>query len=398
MLKLIHAKRDAQINALKQQYDELEKKVIKNRQRSKVQITDFLEDVVLDKWKSLKNQRELLESKIKHSPPDVVVRGFKEFKDQMDKFIVEELPNLEVKEQLRLKEKGEKREIELEIVSSDNIFHGVKSNQDIMTLQQLPFYDASLGTSITLLQTIELSSNPISVCQHEGVTYVGLNNGTVSRIDNKLKLHNSFISLTGWVESISVHENRLYMLVSGSETLKVCVYDLSGREMTTWDHPSHDYCCNMLTVAAGKVVVADPLNKRVTVYSLTGKTLHNISCSLLSDNNIVTICAGYGDDVIIADYHTDKIIRLNITTGDIMWTVTHPNPIGLVCYRDYILVAAGVTISIYTLSYVTGERVSIMAHDEIYGSNVYSLSVSDGTLVVPDDEDDRMLFYRLDEK
>ncbi|XP_067945001.1 uncharacterized protein [Watersipora subatra] len=49
MLKLIHRKRDDQINSLKEQYDELEKKVVENRQRSKVEISDFLEDVVLDK-------------------------------------------------------------------------------------------------------------------------------------------------------------------------------------------------------------------------------------------------------------------------------------------------------------------------------------------------------------
>ncbi|XP_067944908.1 uncharacterized protein [Watersipora subatra] len=350
MLNMIYKKRDEQINSLKEQYDEIEKKVLENRQKSKVQITDFLEDVVLDKWRTLRNQREMLETKIKHSPPDDIVRGFKELKEQMDKFIVEELPKLEVGGQLQVRLTGEKREIELKIVSADDIV--VNSNQHPVVPQ--PQLTLSIPKSITLLKSIKLPSNPLSVCQHEGVTYVGLHNCTVSRIDSNYKLHDSFISTSGPVESISFHKNRLYIL-SRSKPHTVSVYDLSGQVIKTWQHPYHDYdSCSMLTVAAGNVVVADPPNKRLTIYSLTGKTLRNISCPLLS-NNQVSICAGHGDDVIIADCKTKKVFRLNITTGNVVWTFTHPNhPQGLVCYGDYILVAACSSNIIYTLNYASG--------------------------------------------
>ncbi|XP_067944882.1 uncharacterized protein [Watersipora subatra] len=381
MLNMIHKKRDEQINSLKQQYDEIEKMVLENRQKSKVQITDFLEDVVLDKWKSLRNQREMLETKIKHSPPDDIVRGFKELKEQMDKFIVEEVPKLKVGGQLQVRQTGEKREIELKIVSADDIV--VNSNQHPVVPQplQLPLFPPP--KSMTLLKSIELPSQPVSVCQHEGVTYVGLFNDTVSRIDSNYKLHDPFISTSGPVESISLHKNRLYIL-SYSAPRTVSVYDLSGRVITTWQHPYHGSHCSMLTVAAGNVVVADPLNKRLTIYSLTGKTLRNISCLLLS-NNEVSICAGHGDDVIIADYKTKKVFRFNITTGNVMWTFTHPDyPQGMVCYGDYILVAAENSSIIYTLSYATGEKVSEMRGDDISTNSLYgyifSLSVNGNTL------------------
>ena len=111
----------------------------------------------------------------------------------------------------------------------------------------------------------------------------------------------------------------------------------------------------MLTVAADNVVIADPPNKRLTIYSLTGETLRNISCPLLS-NIQVSICAGHGDDVIIADWKSRKVFRFNITTGNIMWTFIHPTPPqGLACYGDYILVAARDSDIIYTLSYATGK-------------------------------------------
>ncbi|XP_067944916.1 uncharacterized protein [Watersipora subatra] len=350
MLNMIHKKRDEQINSLMEQYDEIEKKVLENRQTSKVQITDFLEDVVLDKWRSLRNQREMLETKIKHSPADAIVKGFKELKEQMDHFIVKELPKLEVDGQLQLKQTGEKREIELKIVSADDIV--VNSNQHPVVPQRLQVPLSRPPESITLLKSIELPSEPLSVCQHEGFTYVGFLMGSVSRIDSNYKLHDLFISTSGLVESISLFKKRLYIL-SCSKSHTVSVYNLSGRVITTWQHPNHGSYCNMLTVAAGNIVVADPPNKRLIIYSLTGKTLRNISCPLLS-NNIVSICAGHGDDVIVADYETKKVFRFNITTGDVMWTFTHPKPPqGLVCYGDYILVAARKSYGIYKLSYAT---------------------------------------------
>ncbi|XP_067944895.1 uncharacterized protein [Watersipora subatra] len=399
MLNMIHKKRDEQINSLKEQYDEIEKKVLENRQKSKVQITDFLEDVVLENWRSLRNHREMLETKIKHSPPDDIVRWFKELKEQMDKFIGEELPRLEVGGQLQLRRTGEKREIELKIVSADAIV--VNSSQHPVVPQQPQLHLSRPPKSLTLHKSIELPAWPVSVCQHEGVTYVGLHNGTVSRIDSNYKLHNSFISTSGDVESISLHENRLYILFY-SEPRTVSVYDLSGRVITTWQHPYHDYFCSMLTVAAGNVVVADPPNKRLTIYSLTGRTLRNISCPLLS-NSEVTICTGHGDDVIIAGFETKKVFRFNITSRNVMWTFTHPDPPqGLVCYGDYIQVAAYNSNIIYTLSYATGEIVSMMRGDGIstysFYDPIHSLSGTGNTLVVPQYWTNKVLFYKLSEK
>ncbi|XP_067940641.1 uncharacterized protein [Watersipora subatra] len=401
MLKIIHKKRDEQIHSLKEQYNEIEKKVLENRQKSKVQINDFLEDVVLDKWRSLRNHREMLETKIKHSPPDDVVSGFKKLEEQMNQFIVEDLPELKVGEQLQVKQTGEKREIELKIVSADDIV--VNSNQHHAVPQPLELPLSRLPPkSITLLKSIKLPSYSVSVCQHEGVTYVGLYSGAVSKIDKNNKLHDSFISTSDTVESISLHENRLYILCY-SKPLTVGVYDLSGKVITTWQHPNHSYYCSMLTVAAGNVVVADPPNKRLTIYSLTGKTLRNISCPLLS-NNPVSICAGHGDDVIIADYETKKVFIFNMNTGNVMWTFTHPNPpLGLLCYGDYILVAACNSNIIHTLSYATGEKVSEMSGDAIqtkgpFRNPIFSLSGAGNTLVIPQWRTHKLLFYTLSEK
>ncbi|XP_067945007.1 uncharacterized protein [Watersipora subatra] len=353
MLAMIQKKKEEQLKSLKKQYDEIEIKVVENRQKSKLQLTDFLEDVVLDKWRSLRSQKEMLETKIKHSPPDDIVRGFKVFKEQMDKFVVDELPRLEVGGQLQLKETGEKRQIELEVVSADDIV--VENKQDSVVPQLLQTHvSCSLPKSMTLLSSIKLPSAPVSVYQHEEVTYAGLCDGTVRKVDSDYRLHDLLLSTSGIVESICRHENRLYIL-SHSKPRTVGVYDTSGQLITTWQHPYHDKYCSMLTVAAGNVVVADPPKKKLIIYSLTGKTLRDVSCSLLS-NNEVSICAGHGHDIIIADYNTKKVFRFNITTEKVIWTFTHrDSPQGLVCYGDYILVAADNSNSIYALSYAKGK-------------------------------------------
>ncbi|XP_067944604.1 uncharacterized protein [Watersipora subatra] len=291
---------------------------------------------------------------------------------------------------------GEKRDLELKIVSADDII--VNSNQHPVVPHPLqPPLSHLPPKSITLLRSIKLSSQPVSVCQHEGVTYVGLYNGTVIRIDSNYNLHDSFISPPGIVESICIYENRLYIL-SYKSCRRVSVYEVSGQMVTTWRHPYHGYNCSMLTVAAGNVVVADPRNKRLTIYSLTGETQRNVSCPLLS-NNPVSICAGHDDDVIIADYETQKVFKFNIITGDVMWTFTQPDPPqGLVRYGDYILVAAYNRNIIFTLSYATGEKVSEMRGDGIGKDNIDSLSVTGNTLVVPQWSENKVFFYELSEK
>ncbi|XP_067939614.1 transcription intermediary factor 1-beta-like [Watersipora subatra] len=69
MLLLIHETRDSQLNEIKLKYDTLEKHVLENRQQSQTKIADFLEDVLLKQWNSLRTNKELLETGTKSHPP-----------------------------------------------------------------------------------------------------------------------------------------------------------------------------------------------------------------------------------------------------------------------------------------------------------------------------------------
>ena len=74
-----------------------------------------------------------------------------------------------------------------------------------------------LPKSITLLQTVQVSSSCTSVCQYEGNTYVGLHNQTIDRIDGSYQLSKSFLSgFSNNVVSVRVYKDRVYSLVHGN--------------------------------------------------------------------------------------------------------------------------------------------------------------------------------------
>ena len=58
-----------QLNEIKLKYDTLEKHVLENRQQSQTKIADFIEDVLLGQWNSLRTNKELLETGTKSHPP-----------------------------------------------------------------------------------------------------------------------------------------------------------------------------------------------------------------------------------------------------------------------------------------------------------------------------------------
>ena len=97
------------------------------------------------------------------------------------------------------------KDIELEIVPSDDLSIG--SDQGLTTTQQLP-------TSMALLQTLNVSASPFSVCEYKEDIYVGLDNNRVARIDSNYQVYESFIRCTGRVESVSVYKDSLNVTVS----------------------------------------------------------------------------------------------------------------------------------------------------------------------------------------
>ena len=246
--------------------------------------------------------------------------------------------------------------MELEIVSSDGIT--IDSEQGLTTSTPTP-------TSLTLLKTVQLPARPLSVCHYKGSTYVGLENNTVARINSNYQLYESFITCSNPVESVVIYKDLVYMLLwTGSVSHIVRVCDMSGRQTAQWNHScTAGWCCNVLTIVSDQVVIADPPNNRITIYSLTGQILRHVPCSLLTEG-VEVMRAVNDSSVVVSDRLSSLVFRFNITTGDVMWTYKDVSgPLGVTCYgRRYVLVAINGCNIVKMLNLETGQRFKLIPY------------------------------------
>jgi len=196
---------------------------------------------------------------------------------------------------------------------------------------------------LDLLQSVDVSNICYSVCKYEGNTYVGLEYGAgIDRIDESFSVSKSFVSVANYVNGIAAYTNQLYALVYVSDCnphWAVHVYDLTGKQVTSWSHHDSSDRVNKLAIVDDQVVVPDRHNKRFTIYSLTGEVIKHVSCPLLSSGD-TAICAADRYCVVVSDYGSSQIFKLDLTTEKVIWTCKDVSePQGVTCYRSkYILV------------------------------------------------------------
>jgi len=225
---------------------------------------------------------------------------------------------------------GEKRDIEVDIVSAADA--SISLDQGVTT--------STLPNSLKLLQSVDVSDYCWSVCRYEGNTYVGVNGG-VDRVDENYNVTQSFVTVSGTVFGLTAYKDQLFSLVCGrSSNWKVKVNDFSGNQVTSWTHSDNNSgYINKLVIVDDQVVVPDRQSKRLTIYSLTGEVIKHIPCPVLG-NYRASICAADRQCVVVSDYNSSQVFKLDLTTEKVIWTckdVTRPE--GVTCYRSkYILV------------------------------------------------------------
>jgi len=229
---------------------------------------------------------------------------------------------------------GERREVEVEVVTSKSV--SIDLEYGLTTLDSLP-------TQLSLLHTVPVFDDCTSVCSYQGNTYVGLNKGIckgrVDLIDENNQLSREFVRVGGTVECVAVYKDRLYTLAYGRNYRLVTVHDLTGKLITNWTHTDFKSgYFNKLAVVSDQVVIPDRRNKRLTVYSLTGEVIKHIQCPLLSPN-YVSMCAVDNLSVVVSDYYTSKVFKVNIPSGEVEWTSQDvPNPEGVAYHGGRVFV------------------------------------------------------------
>ena len=202
--------------------------------------------------------------------------------------------------------------MELEIALSDGI---VIDCSGVTPYTPLP-------KSFTLLKTIQLPAEPICLCHYKGIVYVALDNGTVAQIDSDFQVYESFITSCYYVVSILAHNDALYVLSHGGNgVFRVTVFDMSGKQIVRWNHSCDWDPSDVLTIVSDQVVMADPFEGRITIYSLTGQMIRQIPCNTISGCS-VSVCDADDSSIVVSIVNSSKVFRLDLNTGNIMWTST----------------------------------------------------------------------------
>ena len=199
-----------------------------------------------------------------------------------------------------------------------------------------------------------------SVCHYKQYTYVGREEG-VDRISDDGQVQKGFINVGDqYCESITVHDDRLYILVTldFDECYSIQIHDLSGKLIGSWA-TSIEYKTqfNKQCIVDNKLIIPDPSNEQLVVFSLTGDIIKHIPCDLCTGSQ-VAMTVGGDNSVILSVKGGNIVFRINIDSGEMMWVSNHvKRPQGVVCYKNrYVLVTNyGSETRIWILDINTGD-------------------------------------------
>ena len=205
---------------------------------------------------------------------------------------------------------------------------------------------APLPTTVERIWEVNVDNYPRTVCHCKGVTYIGLNEGKVCKIDyQQSKSASEFVQLNNYIVGIIAHLDRLYILERGSP-YAVFVYDLHGKQLHKWNFVyQSDLTANAMAIVGDQLLLADNTNACIAIYSLNGEKQRSIPCPLIR-GGYNSVCGCGPDAVVIAHNDSNKVFRVKLSTGEVEWTSDAVRqPIGVCQYSDkYILVTIHDTI------------------------------------------------------
>ena len=210
---------------------------------------------------------------------------------------------------------------------------------------------------LELENAVKLAKNCNALAVNNGMVYVGCFEQAFE-VDKKLninqwdqiKLNNGDI-----IQSIDFKQDAVYVLIYNSQnggSFRVLSPAIQGKqESREYDygtgtsalkpsrvhHDGYGYT-NKLAIVSDKLIIPCRSNKRLVKYSLSGEIIQHIPLALSS--NQTSECAFGSDCVIVADYESSKMYKVNICTGEIQWTCEQvASPQGVTSYgKTYVLV------------------------------------------------------------
>ncbi|XP_067929517.1 transcription intermediary factor 1-beta-like [Watersipora subatra] len=383
LIKQLHSIRDEQLSELRRKYDNLERELLENRNKSKEQLIEFMEREIGLRMTEINTLLLIQDARFRDAHQVDIAEGYATTANELKRFIDEDLPSFKLTNQKALSALAEAREIELKMVDA----------AAIPVSQLLP------PTSLKFKNIVNNVGQCYTVCQYDGFTYVGGGGSTVYKIDESDSSVTSFSSIKGIqaITALCVCNDKLYILTHPG---KVVVTDMNATQISSWVHPDECTYVNKLVVTGEKVVVPVRSNKRLTVYSLDGQVIKHIPCLQDGEWGTMALYAPDHESVVVSSHNTSKVFRVNIETGEVMWTstaVTYPG--GVACYtKKYILVTPlrSDPTEIHILHADTGHYIGKLVDTEKRGSSgMPDLYVTGDTLIVPRMNQKTVLYYQL---
>lgn len=249
----------------------------------------------------------------------------------------------------------EVRDIEMKMGILEDLYIG--PNEQARDRDQ----DKQCPTHIELIKQVPVGPLPTSVHHYNEYTFVGHNDGSVSRIDPD-GIVTPFTKLMSRVTGIVAHCGRLYTLQKGNP-YRVYVHDLTGRQLTYWNHPDHgNTSSRALTILNNRLVIANRTKKSFTIYSLTGERIQDVKCGHIF-NDFMSICLTNENSLIMANCRGDykpELYKVNFTTGKVEWrSAVVKNPIGVTMHGNHYTLVTSFTSTkqwrIWVLDQRTGQ-------------------------------------------
>ena len=205
---------------------------------------------------------------------------------------------------------GRLNAIELELKTEDQkIIEG--QTVDLRTAQVQP-------TGVTLLREVRVGEDscPSAACQIGPNTYVGFANGVIKKIQLSNGSIGNFAALKAPITGMSACKDKIYCLQS--QTGYVTVLNLSGG-VSGQLLINKTGAGNDMVIVGNKLVVS---NKVLHVYSIAGNVLRQIKCLQWTQKVVICMVACGEDSVIVCDTTSQRVMRVNVNTGNVLWNTT----------------------------------------------------------------------------
>ena len=232
-----------------------------------------------------------------------------------------------------------------------------------------------LPGSLRMIKQIQSANECSTVCGFADHVFVALASGHLMGIqpEFQISLFEAISKSKAQIVGMGIRDNYLLLMEKGNPHHTVHVSDLkSSNEVASWNHEEGNLPIgSLLAVVGQQVVMVDRAKKRLSVYSLSGEVKMNLACPL-KGRHWASICNAVDNSVILSDYSSHKVHRININSGGAIWTAEVKKPMGVTCYRDKFVLVATLSkdVNIYILDITTGK-----SHDMKYLTSTKNLKI-----------------------